>query len=613
MNQIQTVKQLFFLSILCMGIVACGDDNGKDGTDESSIDGPKTSNTQSKKVGNAEVIIWELSDPDKLNPYTYSSANSYYIVENIFSSLLDYGPSADNPNELNLRPRLAATLPTVEELTEGEYAGGMALTYEIRPEAVWDNGEPITAADVVFTIKTIKNPKVNSGPIRPYYQFVHDVKVDEANPKKFTVYSKDRYFLAEAVSGQTTILPEYVYDPNQIMRGFTIPQLSDPKQASKLVDDPKLMEFATEYNSSKFERETVVGSGPYKFMGWESNKSITLELKKDWWGSKVSGASALEAYPPKIVYTIVSDMNTAVTALKDEGLDVMRGMKPDAYMELKENRNFGKMYNLSTPDQFAYYYLGFNMKNPKLADKRVRRAFAHLIDVDEIIETLYYGMATPTKSPINPNKDYYNNDLPELSFDPEAATKLLAEAGWKDTDGDGILDKTINGKKESLKIKYKYNQGNLVRKSIGLLLKDNAKRVGIDIEVIAKEWTVFLEDAKKRDFEIVCLAWVQGPELDDLKQIWHRESDTPDGSNRVGFGNAKSDQIIDQIRVTLDPAKRKELYMEIQQIIHDEQPYVFLFVPKERIAIHRRFGDVKTNSLRPGYAAKTFKLRSAEQ
>ena len=252
------------------------------------------------------------------------------------------------------------------------------------------------------------------------------------------------------------------------------------------------------------------------------------------------------------------------------------------------------------------------MDDPHFEDKRVRRAFGHLINRAEIIETLYYGMATMTNSPINPNKPYYNKNIPNIEYDLEAAKKLLADAGWKDTDSDGILDKKVKGKQVDMVVKYKYNQGNDTRKNIGLMLKDEAERVGIKVEVINREWTVFLADIKDRDFEMYCGAWVQGPELDDLRQIWHTDAITADGSNRVGFGNDASDAIIDKIPYTLDEAERNQLYYEIQEIIHDEQPYVFLFVPSERIAISRRFEGAETSALRPGYMERFFSLRNAD-
>jgi peptide/nickel transport system substrate-binding protein len=167
----------------------------------------------------------------------------------------------------------------------------------------------------------------------------------------------------------------------------------------------------------------------------------------------------------------------------------------------------------------------------------------------------------------------------------------------------------LPAKKENMTIDYKYNQGNMVRKSIGQLLKDEAERVGIEVSLSPVDFPTLISDADKRNFDMVALAWVKTPGLDDMKQIWHTSSDVEGGSNRLGFGNAASDAIIDEIRTTLDPDKRKDLYFKIQEMIYDEQPCVFLFVPRELIAIHNRFEGTETTSMRPGYREASFKLR----
>ena len=562
----------------------------------------------SKKAGDNTVVIHELSDPDYLNPFVSSSANSTYIELNIFQQLLGI-----NFKTLELEGVLATGRPEITEIEEGEYKGGMSLAYEIRPEATWDNGTPVIAEDYIFSVKCIKNPKVNAGSIRPYMEFIHDIVVDPDNPKKFTIYSKDRYLLAEVFSGYY-VYPEYAYDPDGLMKKYTLKQLANAKEREKVSNDENITKFADMFNSSKYAREVgfVKGSGPYNFAGWETGQRITLERKKEWWGDKVD-LPQLAAHPDKVVYKIVNDWTTAVTDMKDEGTDVARGVRAGDFTDLKNNGRFTKLFNLHTPTQLSYDYLGFNMKNPKLSDKRVRRAIAHLVNKDDIINVLLKGMGDPVIGPIHPTKPYYNKDLKNIEFNVEKAKTLLAEAGWTDTDGNGIVDKVIDGEKVEMKLNYKYNSGNDRRKNVGIFLKENAKKAGVEIEVTTKEWTVFLEDTKKRDYEIFCSGWVQSPIPDDLKQIWHTESDNPDGDNRVGFGNEESDRVIDEIRRTLDESKQKDLYYRIQEIIYDEQPYVFLTSPKNRVIIHSRFNDAEPSLNRPGYNEKAFVLQPATQ
>jgi peptide/nickel transport system substrate-binding protein len=562
---------------------------------------------QEVNEGNAELTIHEISDPDGMNPITSRAANSLYIQNNIYSKLLVY-----DQETLELTPQLAISRPEIKVLEEGEYAGGMSLTYEIQAEATWDNGTAITAEDYVFTIKVIKNPRVSSAQLRPYFEFMDKVEIDPTNNKKFTIYSKEGYFRAEESSGQEPfILPEYHYDPEGLMSEFTIQQLSDLAQADALIKDQKIIRFAEQFNAAKMKRqpEEIVGSGPYKFVEWTTGQRVVLERKKDWWGDKVKGNKMLEAFPPKITYKTIPDLTAAITNAKDGQVDVIRSIPPTKFIDLKDDTKFSTRFDLSTPDQFIYHYIGFNMKRPKFRDKRVRRAIAHLIDRDDMIESIFEGMAIKTNGPINPKKPYYNKNMKDIEYDIEKAKALLEAAGWKDVDGDNILDKMIDGKQESLSIEYKYNQGHLVRKNIGQLLKDEASRVGIEINLTPIDFPTLLDDADQRNFDMVALAWVKTPGLDDMKQVWHSDGDKEGGSNRVGFGTPESDRLIDQIRVTLDPEERKELYLKVQEIIYEEQPYIFLFVPSELIAIHNRFGGTETSPMRPGYREASFKLR----
>ena len=136
-----------------------------------------------KKAG-GELKPRVFSNPDMLNPINSRDAQAQYIVPLLFMSLEGIDPDA-----YVLTPDIAAARPTITELTDGEFKGGIKLEYEIRPEATWDNGGPITADDYIFTIKSILNPKTNCQPLKPYYEWVGDIVADPSNPKKFTVYA----------------------------------------------------------------------------------------------------------------------------------------------------------------------------------------------------------------------------------------------------------------------------------------------------------------------------------------------------------------------------------------------------------------------------------------
>lgn len=593
-----TFKQALFLGCLLSFTTACDNSQSKKTEEPTPI-------TKNDNNNSPELKIHERGEPDGMNPLVTNHANSEYIQNNLFQKLLRY-----NLTDLKLIPQLAVSLPEVTVLEQGEFAGGMSLTYEIHPEATWDNGTPITADDYVFTIKAIKNPSVNAASLRPYVQFIEKIEIDPTNPKKFTIFSKERYFLAEEASGNVTfIIPEYHYDPEGIMRQFAIEQLNDENVTK---DNASISRFAEQFNAPAFNREAaqVIGSGAYQLKEWTTGERIVLEHKKDWWGDKVKGNKMLEAHPPKITYRVFKDWTAAITNAKDGQVDVMRSIPPTEFVRLRDDSKFSGKFDLSTPDQFVYSYIAFNTKRPQLSDKRVRRAIAHLVNKEDYITSIMEDMAKPTATPIHPTKDYYNKELKNIAYDIEKAKSLLADAGWKDTDGDNILDKKVGGKKVDFKLDYRYDQGNVVRKSMGLLLQNEAKRVGIQIDLMPMDFTNMLEKADNGDFDLITAAWVNTPGLDDLKQIWHSDAALQGGGNRAGYSSPKLDKIIDQIRVTLDKDERRKLYQEAQAIIYEDQPYIFLFAPSERIAIHNRFEGTETSPARPGYNEARFKLRN---
>ncbi|MCS6895499.1 MAG: ABC transporter substrate-binding protein [Bacteroidia bacterium] len=544
------------------------------------------------------VITFTLSDPENLNPTNSTSADAQYIQSYIYLSLLSVDPRDTNYPYV---PAIAAALPEVSP-------DGMRYTFEIHPAARWDNGEPITAKDVEFSFKVIKNPLVDCPQLRPYYEFVEDVSIDPKNPRRFTVITNRKYMLALSSIGTMFILPRYIYDPENLLDKYSIRQLN--KEADRLRNDPNIRRFAERYNAMQREPKDIVGAGPYVLEEWVTGQQIVLRRKPTWWGDTLKGV-AYEAYPDKVVYRIINDPNTAITALKAQKIDVMNGIPAKDFMELKKNASFLEHFRLETPPSFAYSYIGLNMRpqgrRPIFTDVRVRRALAHLVDVDMIIKKFSYGLAQRVTGPLYPmHKGAYNDTLRPIPYDPQKAAQLLDEAGWKDKDGDGVREKDIDGKRIPLEFDIYVNAGNEVRLQIAQIIKQEAEKVGMRVNIVPLEWAVFLERMKKHDFDCYIGAWIGSHNPQDLKQIWHSQSWAEGGSNYVGFGNAQTDAIIEATRSELDQARRDSLYRIFHRLVYDEQPYIFLSSPLERIAIHRRFRNAYVSAIRPGYFPSGF-------
>ncbi len=579
------VNQLF-LGIIAAGFfAACG------GGEESG-----------KEKRKNEVRIHDLSDPKTLNPINESGAETGYIDGNIFQSLLTL-----DRETYKFVPVLAKSSPVV---TSNAADSTMTFTYEIREAAVWDDGSPITANDAAFALKMYWIPAIDCPSMRSSYEMFDDITVDSSNVRKFTVHCNKFYNMAELSINGLTFLNPKVFDPKGVLTSYTVKQLSKYK-ALKPSDTKVLEEYAKFFNESF---NTVIpsgaGSGPYEFEKWETMQNITLKKKQNWWGSKMKGEEKIfSANPDKLIYETINDFNNALVKLKGGKIDVVYSIPArDFVQDLQGNPEMEKRLNLYTPPMFSYDFVGINMKNKKFQDVRVRRAFSHLLDVDKIVEAVCYGLGERVGTFVHPSvKDQYNEKLVLPDFNIEKAKKLLTEAGWKDSNGDGVVDKTIDGEKVEMEVNIMFNNGNERRKKVCIYFLEGAKAAGVKVNVQPKEWSKMLDEKNKHEFELYVGGWISSPLESDPYQVWHSSSYNG-GSNDVGFGSAKSDALIEKMRVTMDHNQRTQYNKELQMIISEEVPYIFLFSQKERIGINKDWTNVVVSGLRPGFDPSMFKL-----
>jgi peptide/nickel transport system substrate-binding protein len=550
-----------------------------------------------KSVAKGVVVYRETADPDMLNPINSSSANATIVNDLIFG-----GIQGMNPQTFDLTEVLLKAAPAISEIADGEFKGGMKIDFEFKEDAKWDNGTPVTGDDYVFTIKSIINPKTNCEHLKGYYSWLGDIQIDPANNRKITVYCKEQYFKITEFAFYRC-LPEYMYDPNKIMRKFTIKDLMN--NAEKLKGNEDIIKFAEEFNSEKFQRDSayISGFGPYILEKWTTGQEIVLKRKANWWGDKYAAQRDFWAFPDKIVLKVIPDNNTAFTALKDNKLSAYDAIDAKRFKELEDNKMFSDKFKLTRMDRLSYSYLGFNMRKEKLKDVRVRKAIAHAIDRDQINKTISNGESKLANTFVHAvQTKFINADIKPVNYDVEKAKALLTESGWADTDGDGFLDK--NKKKFTLDIKMP--SGNDIAKQQALMYKEQLRKVGIDLNIVEREWTVYLQEMDKFDFELNMGGWTIPGRVSDPYQLWHTKSAVNGGSNYPNFGNAESDKLIEELRSTLDDNRRIELYKKFQQMLADEQPVVFMFYPKNRIATSKTF-EVEPHMINPGFNLNEFK------
>jgi peptide/nickel transport system substrate-binding protein len=553
--------------LLCLALIGCGD--------KTEIPGGDSQNTSNENNAGAPttgdwLIIHSLSDPEQLNPLTSNDASASTINQNIFQSLL-----TRDPRSLELKPLIATARPTITE-------DKLSYTFKIRPDIHFQDGRPLTGEDVLFSIKAIKCPLINAPFLRVYFDSVVDARLLDEYTIRFTI--KEPYFLNESVLGGIDVLPRHYYDPENFLKNVTIADLRTP--ADQLPSGVK--QFADEFNKN-FSRNPM-GSGPYKFQGWKTGREIELIRDQNYWGNGKDGIE--QPYLDRYKYRIINNPDAALVRLKSGSLDEM-GLTPIQHVRGTDSERFSSQFYKHQYFSPNYSYIGWNNNHPIFRDKQVRKAMTYFTNRKQMVKTILFGLGEIVEGPIYFFRPEYDKGLPSYAYDPAKAMELLKEAGWRDSDGDGLLDKVIDGQNVPFRFEIKVNSGNTTRKSVALSLQDELRRYGIAATVRELDWTIFLGDVKTRKFDAVLLGWAMSVNEPDAYQVWHSSQSANNGSNHIGYRNSRVDQILEQYRREFNEQKRIELYREFQQILSEEQPYTFLFVGKSVVAVHRRIQGVE--------------------
>lgn len=549
----------------------------------------------------AQVRVWELDDPTGLHPFVSKDAPAYLAMSMVFQKLMNYSHET-----YELLPVLAAKRPELERVEEG----GLILHFELRQEARWDDSSPITGHDVAFSFKAAIHPLVRSEHLKPYLSFVDSIAVDQENPKHFSVFCNAQHMRAEVSIGvETFIIPKHVYDPDGLLDRATIRQLREDIEFRKL---PEIEQFAIAFQDIGFLRDPakINGSGGYRLAEWQTAQRLILERKADWWADDVKDSQNeyLEANPERVVIEIINDQTAALTTLKAGRLDVLRAVKPREFREeMLARENMRERFHLEHPAQFSYSCFGINMRHPILGDKQIRQAMAHLVNYDRMIEEVMYGFSQRITGPVMPfMKLWHNPALKPRTFDPNKAKTLLAEAGWADSNNDGILDRMVNGKRQDFRFTFMLNAGNREREMVALIYQQDLEQAGIQMDIQTFDWGIYLDKLTAHDFDMFYIVLSSEPGLEDFSQLWHTES-ANGGSNFVWFGNADTDRLIETINSTLDEQERVAHVHRFLETLYEEVPYIFLWSSENKIAISKAFDNTNISAIRPGFWVPGFR------
>ncbi|MCA9161923.1 MAG: hypothetical protein KDA62_03050 [Planctomycetales bacterium] len=535
------------------------------------------------------LLLFYGDDPDTLNLITSSDNVSSSFQRPVYEYLArrKYG----NPEEWE--SQLATDWEFNEETLE--------YVIHLRKGVKWHpiklpNGKTLearefTAKDVTFTFDAILNPNVEAASLRSYYSTV-DPETGEEKPRvkatridDYTVKVKwtEPYFMADDFTLMMQPLPRHVY--------------SVDSEGQPISFDFGSKEFADGFNNH-WANTTMCGTGPMIFKGWEKQKRVSFERNPDYWGAPF--------YFSQIIYEFISNPNTARQKVLQGELDLAGYSEADQFVEDRNHEKVkaGEVRLIDFP-RTAYRYMGYNLRRPKFSDPKVRWALSHAVPVQQIIDEIYHGLATRMNGPFLPGSKFANPDLEPIPFDLEKSKQLLEEAGWKDTNENGIRDKMIDGQLVEFQFDLMIYSDSPQYLAIAETIKDRLRTVGVDAQISPTKWALMLQKLRKKEFDATILGWVSDWKSDPY-QIWHgSQAELQESSNAIGYANPEVDRLIDELRRTVNEDKQMELYHAIDRQIYDDQPYTFLYIDKALAGVDSRIENMNFYPmLRPHYDSR---------
>lgn len=465
----------------------------------------------------------DFSDPLCLVPFMHSDTASSDICDLIYSSLLKYDKN------LNLSPEVAEALPTVSK-------DGKTITFKLKKGVLWHDGVELTSADIKFTYDLIRDPAVNSDRMA---DFEIISRID--TPDKYTVA-----FILKNPSGVLL---------DQFQNKYLI-----PKHLYEKEDKTKL-------KSSKYARNPV-GCGAFKFVEWKNNERVTLEGFDKYFDGKPGFEKYIFDINPSQATAMVKVEKGEANMVQVPESDVARMSK---LPNLNVNRYVGNVFDCVL----------WNTKTSFFSDKKVRQAMTHAINKNAIVSGIYKGNGKPAVGSVVPALPFYNKNAKDYKYSIATAKKLLDEAGWK-VGKDGIREK--NGKK--FKITMLTNKGNIMREKLIVEVQRQLRQVGIVVEPRIIEWNTFITQyLETGNFDAYVGGFTTG--LDADHRAFYYSDPAVGILNRGGYSNPSADKVMDEIVITTDMKKQKELMFKLQEIVAEDQPMTFIIYRTQAIALNK--------------------------
>ena len=533
-----------FLStaLMCTALTGCGSS------------GSETSEGEAK-----DTIVYSMNTAPQgiFNPLISNLAMDHYVESVVYASLMT----------VNDQGELETYLADEYEVSDDQ----KTITYKINEDAKWHDGEDVTAEDIAFTFTSMASGDYTGG----YYGDVenikgakdyHDGKSDEIEGIKVvdedTIEIEFEKVYAPAVTnlGTVQILPEHVWSEVAV---------GEWTNKTELLNNP-------------------IGCGPYKLTEYKSGSYVKFEATSDFFGG--------EAKTKNLVFKVIN-ADTTQAEFKSGSIDIanVEGLtKADIDSLVEEG------YKKIDYDNYMFTYMGFNLRNEKLQDVNLRKAFMHAINREGIVDNVVEGRGQVVNAPMLPSSWAYPEEsmLDSYEYDVEKAKSLLKEAGWEDKDGDGIVE---NEDGEKLELTLVCQTNHPIREKTAVVIQENLKEIGVKIEIYSMEYSSVMDQVvANHEFDL----YMMGNTLSldpDPRPMWHSDAISNEkgvvGYNIVAYYNEETDKLIEEGNATLDQSERKEIYNEFGKILNEDVPEAYLFCQD----IERVY-----NSKLEGYKPSTF-------
>jgi peptide/nickel transport system substrate-binding protein len=493
-------------------------------------DTPGTAVTSDSPRSGGTVIRRLEGEPKTLNWLMTTTADENYIMLYLYDPLIYWDENLEYVN----------CLASGYEVSDDH----LQITVQLRDNIFWHDGQPITARDVKFTMDMIKDPTVPALNKEGYFNKLDRLEV--VDDRTVVFHWKEAYAPSVYALSQISPIPEHIYGVG-------------------------------DFEKNPANRKPV-GSGPFKFEEWRMAQYIILTRNENYHGEK--------AYLDRVIFRVIEDDAVALNALKAGELDEMRVSQIQWERQTNDEDFLSKFnkYHYYVP---SYNYIGWNCRSEWFRDRRVRLAMTKLFDRESINAKIYSGYAKMISGPFYVNSPYYDRSVKPHPFDPQDAKRLLNEAGWTDSDGDGILDRND--------VKFEFDllitSGSIIAKQFAELFQEECKKAGVDVKIKQLEHATFFDRVDKGEFHACMLAWRL--DLDpDVYDTFHTSQVPPKGLNHGFYSNARVDSLLEVGRVTFDTDRRVAIYHEIHRIMHVDQPYTFINTVPDKRPISKRIKNI---------------------